>query len=145
MRRGWCRGSAPGPAPHTLFTPRGYAATTTRSVAERAGVRQATMYHYAAGRRISWQRCWSRPSPRRPHWRGNSSRRAAGPPRKGCGGVRGGHGGCGDTDRGGAGVAEAPPRNPVPRTPEELEPAVGRTGRDSPPYAPSSASSRRGG
>ncbi|WP_405703821.1 TetR/AcrR family transcriptional regulator [Streptomyces sp. NBC_00069] len=29
-----------------LFTVRGYAATTTRTVAERAGMRQATMYHY---------------------------------------------------------------------------------------------------
>ncbi|WP_370375194.1 TetR/AcrR family transcriptional regulator [Streptomyces laculatispora] len=28
----------------------GYAATTTRSVAERAGVRQATTYHYVAGK-----------------------------------------------------------------------------------------------
>ncbi|UQX00381.1 TetR/AcrR family transcriptional regulator [Streptomyces sp. RerS4] len=33
-----------------LFTARGYAATTTRAVAERAGMRQATMYHYFAGK-----------------------------------------------------------------------------------------------
>lgn len=33
-----------------LFTTQGYAATTTRSVAERAGMRQATMYHYVAGK-----------------------------------------------------------------------------------------------
>ncbi|MGW3739231.1 TetR/AcrR family transcriptional regulator [Streptomyces sp. NPDC005146] len=33
-----------------LFTARGYAATTTRAVAERAGMRQATMYHYVAGK-----------------------------------------------------------------------------------------------
>ncbi|SCY93977.1 DNA-binding transcriptional regulator, AcrR family [Streptomyces sp. 136MFCol5.1] len=33
-----------------LFTTRGYAATTTRAVAERAGMRQATMYHYVAGK-----------------------------------------------------------------------------------------------
>ncbi|MGW3566788.1 TetR/AcrR family transcriptional regulator [Streptomyces sp. NPDC000941] len=33
-----------------LFTTRGYAATTTRAVAERAGMRQATMYHYFAGK-----------------------------------------------------------------------------------------------
>ncbi|MEU2390033.1 helix-turn-helix domain-containing protein [Streptomyces sp. NPDC007369] len=33
-----------------LFTVRGYAATTTRTVAERAGMRQATMYHYFAGK-----------------------------------------------------------------------------------------------
>ncbi|MFJ8012199.1 helix-turn-helix domain-containing protein [Streptomyces sp. NPDC096339] len=33
-----------------LFTARGYAATTTRSVAERAGMRQATMYHYFGGK-----------------------------------------------------------------------------------------------
>ena len=32
------------------FTTRGYAATTTRAVAERAGMRQATMYHYVAGK-----------------------------------------------------------------------------------------------
>jgi AcrR family transcriptional regulator len=34
----------------TLFTTLGYAATTTRAVAERAGVRQATMYHYFGGK-----------------------------------------------------------------------------------------------
>ncbi|MEU8778327.1 helix-turn-helix domain-containing protein [Streptomyces sp. NPDC048606] len=33
-----------------LFAARGYAATTTREVAERAGMRQATMYHYFAGK-----------------------------------------------------------------------------------------------
>lgn len=33
-----------------LFTARGYAATTTRAVAERAGMRQATMYHYFDGK-----------------------------------------------------------------------------------------------
>ncbi|NGO74190.1 helix-turn-helix transcriptional regulator [Streptomyces sp. YC504] len=33
-----------------LFTEHGYAATTTRAVAERAGMRQATMYHYFAGK-----------------------------------------------------------------------------------------------
>ncbi|NBM14362.1 helix-turn-helix domain-containing protein [Streptomyces sp. GC420] len=33
-----------------LFTLRGYAATTTRAVAERAGMRQATMYHYFGGK-----------------------------------------------------------------------------------------------
>ncbi len=33
-----------------LFTTRGYAATTTRSIAERAGIRQATMYHYVGGK-----------------------------------------------------------------------------------------------
>ncbi|WP_328297759.1 TetR/AcrR family transcriptional regulator [Streptomyces sp. NBC_00435] len=33
-----------------LFTVKGYAATTTRAVAERAGMRQATMYHYFAGK-----------------------------------------------------------------------------------------------
>ncbi|MFD8981960.1 helix-turn-helix domain-containing protein [Streptomyces sp. NPDC059564] len=33
-----------------LFTVRGYAATTTRAVAERAGLRQATMYHYFGGK-----------------------------------------------------------------------------------------------
>ncbi|MEW2415709.1 helix-turn-helix domain-containing protein [Streptomyces sp. NPDC046866] len=33
-----------------LFTVRGYAATTTRTVAERAGMRQATMYHYFGGK-----------------------------------------------------------------------------------------------
>ncbi|MFJ3881964.1 helix-turn-helix domain-containing protein [Streptomyces sp. NPDC090077] len=33
-----------------LFTVRGYAATTTRAVAERAGMRQATMYHYFGGK-----------------------------------------------------------------------------------------------
>ncbi|MEU8486713.1 TetR/AcrR family transcriptional regulator [Streptomyces sp. NPDC048641] len=33
-----------------LFTTLGYAATTTRAVAERAGMRQATMYHYVAGK-----------------------------------------------------------------------------------------------
>ncbi|MFD3700895.1 helix-turn-helix domain-containing protein [Streptomyces sp. NPDC058646] len=33
-----------------LFTVRGYAATTTRAVAERAGLRQATMYHYFTGK-----------------------------------------------------------------------------------------------
>jgi len=31
-----------------LFTENGYAATTTRAVAERAGLRQASMYHYFA-------------------------------------------------------------------------------------------------
>ncbi|MEV6398815.1 TetR/AcrR family transcriptional regulator [Streptomyces sp. NPDC051907] len=33
-----------------LFTTRGYAATTTRAVADRAGMRQATMYHYFSGK-----------------------------------------------------------------------------------------------
>ncbi|WP_330295545.1 TetR/AcrR family transcriptional regulator [Streptomyces sp. NBC_00503] len=33
-----------------LFTVKGYAATTTRAVAERAGMRQATMYHYFSGK-----------------------------------------------------------------------------------------------
>ncbi|MET9363594.1 helix-turn-helix domain-containing protein [Streptomyces sp. NPDC006632] len=33
-----------------LFTLHGYAATTTRTVAERAGLRQATMYHYFSGK-----------------------------------------------------------------------------------------------
>ncbi|MET7457736.1 TetR/AcrR family transcriptional regulator [Streptomyces sp. NPDC005574] len=33
-----------------LFTTRGYAATTTRTVAERAGMRQASMYHYVSGK-----------------------------------------------------------------------------------------------
>ncbi|OIJ64505.1 TetR/AcrR family transcriptional regulator [Streptomyces mangrovisoli] len=33
-----------------LFTTRGYSATTTRAVAERAGMRQATMYHYVTGK-----------------------------------------------------------------------------------------------
>ncbi|MEW1718939.1 helix-turn-helix domain-containing protein [Streptomyces sp. NPDC093109] len=33
-----------------LFTTHGYAATTTRAVAERAGLRQATMYHYFGGK-----------------------------------------------------------------------------------------------
>lgn len=33
-----------------LFSVRGYAATTTRAVAERAGMRQATMYHYFSGK-----------------------------------------------------------------------------------------------
>ncbi|MEV6650578.1 helix-turn-helix domain-containing protein [Streptomyces sp. NPDC051219] len=33
-----------------LFTTSGYAATTTRAVAERAGMRQATMYHYFTGK-----------------------------------------------------------------------------------------------
>ncbi|MFE7776165.1 TetR/AcrR family transcriptional regulator [Streptomyces sp. NPDC057445] len=33
-----------------LFTMRGYAATTTRAVAELAGMRQATMYHYFSGK-----------------------------------------------------------------------------------------------
>ncbi|MGW0825893.1 TetR/AcrR family transcriptional regulator [Streptomyces sp. NPDC002845] len=33
-----------------LFTTRGYAATTTRAVAERAGMRQASMYHYVSGK-----------------------------------------------------------------------------------------------
>lgn len=33
-----------------LFTTHGYAATTTRAVAERAGMRQATMYHYFGGK-----------------------------------------------------------------------------------------------
>jgi AcrR family transcriptional regulator len=33
-----------------LFTTRGYAATTTRSIAECAGIRQATMYHYVDGK-----------------------------------------------------------------------------------------------
>ncbi|MFD4246128.1 TetR/AcrR family transcriptional regulator [Streptomyces sp. NPDC058525] len=33
-----------------LFTALGYAATTTRAVAERAGMRQATMYHYFGGK-----------------------------------------------------------------------------------------------
>ncbi|MFF3564286.1 TetR/AcrR family transcriptional regulator [Streptomyces sp. NPDC002574] len=33
-----------------LFTTRGYAATTTRAVADLAGMRQASMYHYFAGK-----------------------------------------------------------------------------------------------
>ncbi|WP_405592486.1 TetR/AcrR family transcriptional regulator [Streptomyces sp. NBC_01190] len=33
-----------------LFTTRGYTATTTRAVAERAGLRQASMYHYVGGK-----------------------------------------------------------------------------------------------
>lgn len=33
-----------------LFTTRGYTATTTRAVAERAGMRQASMYHYFGGK-----------------------------------------------------------------------------------------------
>ncbi|GGX49325.1 TetR/AcrR family transcriptional regulator [Streptomyces fructofermentans] len=33
-----------------LFTTSGYAATTTRAVAERAGMRQASMYHYVSGK-----------------------------------------------------------------------------------------------
>jgi AcrR family transcriptional regulator len=33
-----------------LFTPLGYAATSTRAVAERAGMRQASMYHYVSGK-----------------------------------------------------------------------------------------------
>lgn len=33
-----------------LFTVQGYAATTTRAVAQRAGMRQATMYHYFGGK-----------------------------------------------------------------------------------------------
>jgi AcrR family transcriptional regulator len=33
-----------------LFTTRGYAATTTRAVAELAGMRQASMYHYVSGK-----------------------------------------------------------------------------------------------
>ncbi|MFD4868690.1 helix-turn-helix domain-containing protein [Streptomyces sp. NPDC058412] len=33
-----------------LFTAQGYAATTTRAVAGRAGMRQATMYHYFGGK-----------------------------------------------------------------------------------------------
>ncbi|MFJ7156946.1 TetR/AcrR family transcriptional regulator [Streptomyces sp. NPDC101118] len=33
-----------------LFTRRGYAATTTRAVAQLAGMRQATMYHYFGGK-----------------------------------------------------------------------------------------------
>ncbi|GGZ87301.1 TetR family transcriptional regulator [Streptomyces subrutilus] len=33
-----------------LFTDLGYAATTTRAVAERAGMRQATMYHHFGGK-----------------------------------------------------------------------------------------------
>ncbi|WP_328840129.1 helix-turn-helix domain-containing protein [Streptomyces europaeiscabiei] len=33
-----------------LFTTRGYAATTTRALAERAGMRQASMYHYVSGK-----------------------------------------------------------------------------------------------
>jgi AcrR family transcriptional regulator len=33
-----------------LFTTRGYAATSTRAVAERAGMRQASMYHYVSGK-----------------------------------------------------------------------------------------------
>lgn len=32
-----------------LFTTRGYAAATTRAVAERAGMRQASMCHYVSG------------------------------------------------------------------------------------------------
>ncbi|MGW3241245.1 TetR/AcrR family transcriptional regulator [Streptomyces sp. NPDC001070] len=33
-----------------LFSAQGYAATTTRAVAERAGMRQASMYHYFGGK-----------------------------------------------------------------------------------------------
>jgi AcrR family transcriptional regulator len=33
-----------------LFTTRGYTATTTRALAERAGLRQASMYHYVGGK-----------------------------------------------------------------------------------------------
>ena len=33
-----------------LFTEQGYAATTTRAVAERAGIRQASIYHYFKGK-----------------------------------------------------------------------------------------------
>ncbi|MYS19543.1 transcriptional regulator, TetR family [Streptomyces sp. DvalAA-14] len=33
-----------------LFTTRGYTATTTRGLAERAGMRQASMYHYVGGK-----------------------------------------------------------------------------------------------
>lgn len=33
-----------------LFTTQGYAATTTRALAERAGMRQASMYHYVSGK-----------------------------------------------------------------------------------------------
>jgi AcrR family transcriptional regulator len=33
-----------------LFTEQGYAATTTRQVAERAGIRQASIYHYFKGK-----------------------------------------------------------------------------------------------
>lgn len=33
-----------------LFTAQGYGATTTRAIAERAGLRQATMYHYFASK-----------------------------------------------------------------------------------------------
>nr|WP_237418479.1 TetR/AcrR family transcriptional regulator [Actinomadura rayongensis] len=33
-----------------LFTVRGYAATSTREIAERAGIRQASMYHYFGGK-----------------------------------------------------------------------------------------------
>ncbi|MFC7310604.1 TetR/AcrR family transcriptional regulator [Streptomyces monticola] len=33
-----------------LFTTLGFGATTTRAVAERAGMRQATMYHYVSGK-----------------------------------------------------------------------------------------------
>jgi len=33
-----------------LFVERGYAATSTRAVAERAGLRQASLYHYFAGK-----------------------------------------------------------------------------------------------
>ncbi|MFC1407855.1 TetR/AcrR family transcriptional regulator [Streptacidiphilus sp. N1-12] len=33
-----------------LFTRHGYGATTTRAIAERAGLRQASMYHYFAGK-----------------------------------------------------------------------------------------------
>ncbi|WP_329182621.1 TetR/AcrR family transcriptional regulator [Streptomyces sp. NBC_01477] len=33
-----------------LFTTLGYTATTTRAVAERAGMRQASMYHYVGGK-----------------------------------------------------------------------------------------------
>ncbi|MET9514055.1 TetR/AcrR family transcriptional regulator [Streptomyces sp. NPDC002994] len=33
-----------------LFTTQGYAATTTRSIAQQAGMRQATMYHHVTGK-----------------------------------------------------------------------------------------------
>ena len=33
-----------------LFAERGYAGTTTRAIAERVGIRQASLYHHFAGK-----------------------------------------------------------------------------------------------
>ncbi|MBO0914423.1 helix-turn-helix transcriptional regulator [Streptomyces laculatispora] len=116
MRRGWCRGSAPGPAPHTLFTTRGYAAPTTRAVAERAGMGQATMYHYVAGEQDLPAALLESTVAPSPALAGELLAEGSRPAEESLRGVRGGHGGCGDSDRGGAGVAEAPP--PHPRSPD---------------------------